>query len=116
MKYKAYQIAPEYQKSPLHLGRDFAEFEGMEIFGNRHYESRTSQTFDNVRDALYHDNFDAFDVSIQDENGEEITSVYTYEHNQDKEEIAEALGVNTADIVLYRFDGWTKTEKYKRED
>lgn len=22
----------------------------------------------------------------------------------------------TADIVLYRFDGWTKTEKYKRED
>lgn len=195
MKYKAYQIAPEYQESPLYLDRDFAEFEGMEIYGNRHYESRTSQTFDNVRGALYYDNFDAFDVSksdekklrelsekyayaghneeiiaaalsivtgqkweyrqicgsgqsdwniiyyrpelwsaaalcafeieyfnegtewsIQDENGEEITSVYTYEHNQEKEEIAEALGVNTADIVLYRFDGWTKTEKYKRED
>lgn len=195
MKYKAYQIAPEHQESPLDMERDFAEFEGMEIYGNRDYESRTSQTFDNVRAALYHDNFDAFDVaegdekklhelaekyaypgrneeiitaalsvvtgqkwdhmqicgscqsdwniiyyrpelwsaaalrafeieyfntgtewSVQDENGEAITSVYTYEHNQEKEEIAEALGVNTADIVLYRFDGWTKTEKYKRED
>lgn len=194
MKYKAYQIAPEYQESPLYLGWDFANFEGMEIYGNRDYESRTSQTFDNVRDALYYDNFDAFDVSesdekklhelsekyaavhneeiitaalsivtgqkweykqicgsgqsdwniiyyrpelwsaaalcafaieyfnegtewsIQDENGEEITSVYTYEHNQEKEEIAEALDVNTADIVLYWFDGWTKTEKYRMED
>lgn len=159
MKYKAYQIAPEYQESPLYLGWNFAEFESMKIYGNRYYESRTSQTFDNVRDALYYDNFDSFNVlesdekklhelaekyahaghneeiiaaalrafeveyfnegtewSIQDENGEEITSVYTYEYNQEKEEIAEALGVNTADIVLYRFDGWTKTEKYKRED
>lgn len=194
MKYKAYQIAPEYQESPLYLDGDFVEFEGMEIYGNRHYESRTSQTFDNVRGALYYDNFDAFDVSesdekklhelsekyaavhneeiitaalsivtgqkweykqicgsgqsdwniiyyrpelwsaaalcafaieyfnegtewsIQDENGEEITSVYTYEHNQEKEEIAEALDVNTADIVLYWFDGWTKTEKYRMED
>ncbi len=195
MKYKAYQIAPEYQESPLYLDRDFAESEGMEIYGNRHYESRTSQTFDNVRDALYYDNFDAFDISesdekklhelaekyahaghnekiiaaalsivtgqkwehkqicgscqsdwniiyyrpelwsaaalcafeieyfntgtewsVQDENGEEMQLIYVYEHGQAKEEIAEALGVNTADIVLYWFDGWTKTEKYKRED
>ena len=195
MKYKAYQVAPEYQESPLYLDWDFADFEGMEIYGNRDYESRTSQTFDNVRDALYYDNFDAFNVSesdekklhelaekyayaghneeiiaaalsivtgqkwehkqicgscqvdwniiyyrpelwsaaalrafeveyfnegtewsIQDENGEEITPVYTHEYNKEKEEIAETLGVNTADIVLCRFDGWTKTEKYKRED
>lgn len=195
MKYKAYQIAPEYQKSPLYLDRDFANFEGMEICGNRDYESRTSQTFDNVRDALYYDNFDALNVlesdekklhelaekyeyaghneeiiaaalsivtgqkwehkqicgscqsdcniiyyrpelwsaaalcafeieyfntgtewSVQDENGEEMRLIYVYEHGQAKEEIAEALGVNTADIVLYRFDGWTKIEKYKRED
>lgn len=195
MKYKAYQIAPEYQQSPLCLDRDFANFEGMEIYGNRDYESRTSQTFDNVRDALYYDNFDALNVlesdekklhelaekyeyaghneeiiaaalsivtgqkweskqicgscqsdwniiyyrpelwsaaalcafeieyfdtgtewSIQDENGEEMRLIYVYERGQAKEEIAEALGVNTADIVLYWFDGWTKTEKYKRED
>lgn len=195
MKYKAYQVAPEYQESPLDWSDARDNLEGMEIYGNRDYESRTSQTFNNVRDALYYDNFDALDVSesdekklhelsekyayaghneeiiaaalsivtgqkwdhkqicgscqsdwniiyyrpelwsaaalcafeieyfnegiewdIQDENGEEITFVYTYEHNQEKEEIAEALGVNTADIVLYRFDGWTKIEKYKRED
>lgn len=195
MKYKAYQVAPEYQESPLDWSDARDNLEGMEIYGNRDYESRTSQTFNNVRDALYYDNFDALDVSerdekklrklsekyayaghneeiiaaalsivtgqkweykqicgscqsdwniiyyrpelwsaaalcafkieyfnegtewdIQDENGEEITFVYTYEHNQEKEEIAEALGVNTADIVLYRFDGWTKIAKYKRED
>lgn len=171
MKYKAYQIAPEYQESPLYLDGDFAEFEGMEIYGNRHYESRTSQTFDNVRGALYYDNFDAFDVSesdkkklhelaekyaysgrneeiitaalsivtghkwdykqingsckfeieyfntgtewrVQDEDGAE-TYIYVYEYVQEREEIAEALGVNTADIVLYWFDGWTRTEKYR---
>lgn len=195
MKYKAYQVAPEYQESPLDWSDARDNLEGMEIYGNRDYESRTSQTFNNVRDALYYDNFDALDVSerdekklrklsekyayaghneeiiaaalsivtgqkweykqicgscqsdwniiyyrpelwsaaalcafkieyfnegtewdIQDENGEEITFVYTYEHNQEKEEIAEALGVNTADIVLYRFDGWKKIAKYKRED
>lgn len=191
MKYKAYQIAPEYQKSPLYLDRDFANFEGMEIYGNRDYESRTSQTFDNVRGALYYDNFDAFDVSesdkkklhelaekyaysgrneeiitaalsivtghkwdykqingscknewniiyyrpelwskaalcafeieyfntgtewrVQDEDGAE-TYIYVYEYGQEREEIAEALGVNTVDIVLYWFDGWTRTEKYR---
>lgn len=195
MKYKAYQIAPEHQKSPLDLDVDFAEFEGMEIYGNRDYESRTSQTFDNVRAALYYDNFDTFDVSegdekklhelaekyayagrneeiisaalsivtgqkwdhkqiygscqsdwniiyyrpelwsaadlcvfeieyfntgteweVQDENGEEIRRAYVYEYYQAKEEIAEALDVNTADVVLYWFDGWTKTEKYRMED
>ena len=52
---------------------------------------------------------------VQDENGEDIY-IYTHEYGREKKEIAEALGVNTADIVLYWFDGWQKTEKYKRED
>lgn len=195
MKYKAYQVAPEYQESPLDWSNGLYNLAGMEIYGNKNYDQHISQTFNNLLHALYYDDFDAFDVSesdekklhelaekyayaghnekiiaaalsivtgqkweykqicgscqsdwniiyyrpelwsaaallafkieyfnegtewsIQDENGEEITSVYTYEHNQEKEEIAEALGVNTADIVLYRFDGWTKIEKYKRED
>lgn len=195
MKYKAYQIAPEYQESPLDWSDELDNLAGMEIYGNKNYDRYISQTFNNILDALYHDNFDAFDVaesdekklhelaekyahpgrneeiitaalsivtgqkwdhmqirgscqsdwniiyyrpelwsaaalrafeaeyfntgtewSIQDENGEEITLVYTHEYNQEKEEIAEALGVNTADIVLYWFDGWTKTERYKLED
>lgn len=196
MKYKAYQIAPEYQESPLYLDRDFAEFEGMEICGNKHYKRYASATFDEVLKCLEYGDFSNFEFtgykaerlgelcdkygtrgaldeqiitealsivtgqkweykqifgccqsdwniiyyrpelwsaaalcafeieyfntgtewSIQDENGEEITSVYTYEHNQEKEEIAEALDVNTADIVLYWFDGWTKIEKYRIED
>lgn len=53
--------------------------------------------------------------SIQDESGEEVY-IYVHEYGQEKNEISKALGINTADIVLYWFDGWTKTEKYRMED
>ena len=194
MKYKAYQVAPEYQESPLDWSNGLYNLAGMEIYGNKNHDQHTSQTFNNLLHALYYDDFDAFDVSegdekklrelsdkyayaghneeiiaaalsivtgqkwehkqicgnyqgdwniiyyrpelwsaadllvfeieyfntgtewsVQDENGEEIRLVYVYEHGQAKEEIAEALDVNTADIVLYWFDGWAKTEKYREE-
>lgn len=192
MKYRAYQIAPEYQESPLN--DDFNNLECMEIYGNTSYLRHTSQTFESILDALNYDNFDALDISetdekllnelsekyayagrneeiiaatlsivtgqewkykkirgscqsdwniiyycpelwsgealrafeieyfnegtewrVQDENGEDVY-IYVHEYGQEKNEISKALGVNTADIVLYWFDGWTKTEKYRMED
>ena len=52
---------------------------------------------------------------IEDEEGDDMGSVYTHEWSDDekKREIAENIGVNTDDVTLYLFDGWTKTAKYK---
>lgn len=85
MKYKAYQIAPEYQESPLFSSDKFFP-DNIAVCGNRDYIEHCPEVFEHV-----------------------------YEHGQAKEEIAEALGVNTADIVLYWFNGWAKTEKYREE-
>ena len=43
MKIKAYQIAPEYQESPLMLFDEWLE--GLEIYGNRKYIRRTSDKY-----------------------------------------------------------------------
>lgn len=53
--------------------------------------------------------------SIEDEEGNDLGSVYTHEWNDDEQrrEIAENIGVNPGDVTLYLFDGWTKTAKYK---
>ena len=40
MKIKAYQVAPEYQESPMSLLDECLE--GLEIYGNRNYIRRTS--------------------------------------------------------------------------
>lgn len=52
---------------------------------------------------------------IEDEEGDDMGSVYTHEWNDDerKREIAENIGANPDDVTLYLFDGWTKTAKYK---
>ena len=52
---------------------------------------------------------------IEDEEGDDLGSVYTHEWNDDeqKREIAENIGVDPGDVTLYLFDGWTKTAKYK---
>ena len=52
---------------------------------------------------------------IEDEEGDDLGSVYTHEWNDDeqKREIAENIGVGPDDVTLYLFDGWTKTAKYK---
>lgn len=52
---------------------------------------------------------------IEDEEGDDMGSVYTHEWNDDekKREIAENIGVDPGEVTLYLFDGWTKTAKYK---
>lgn len=192
MKIKAYQVAPEYQESPLYL---FDEWGEMEIYGNDDYKRHTSAVFDEVLNALNNGTFDDVDTEgkdvdrlealadkyytsrannqeiiaealsimtgekwkymcisgccqsdwnyiyyrpdmwnekalqyfeteyfntgdewvLEDEEGDSWGSVYTHEYNNDerKKEIAENIGVETNDISLYLFDGWTKTAKYK---
>ena len=194
MKIKAYQIAPEYQESPLYLFDEVPE--GLEIYGNRDYIRRTSETFDEVLEGLEYGDFSEFESKlteceaariddlcdeygtrkandqsiiaealsivtgqqweykeisgscqsewnyiyyrpeewtkkaleyfeieyfntgdewrIEGEEGEDFGSVYTHEWNDDeqKREIAENIGVDSGDVTLYLFDGWTKTAKY----
>lgn len=193
MKIKAYQVAPEYQESPISL---FDEcLEGLEIYGNRDYIRRTSETFDEVLNCLDHGDFSEFEFTgykaarleelcneyytkganneaiiaealsivtgqkweykqisgiyqsewnyiyyrpeewkekaleyfeieyfntgdewrIEDEEGDYLGNGYTHEWNDDeqKREIAENIGVDTDEVALYLFDGWTKTAKYK---
>lgn len=52
---------------------------------------------------------------IEDEEGDDMGSVYTHEWNDDenKREIAEQIGVNPGEVTLYLFDGWIKTAKYR---
>lgn len=52
---------------------------------------------------------------IEDEEGDDLGSVYTHEWDDDeqKREIAENIGVDPDEVTLYLFDGWTKTAKYK---
>lgn len=52
---------------------------------------------------------------IEDEEGDDMGSVYTHEWNDDekKREIAENIGVDPGEVTLYLFDGWIKTAKYK---
>ena len=193
MKVKAYQVAPEYQESPLSSFDDWLE--GLEIYGNRDYIRRTSETFDEVLECLEYGDFSDFQFTrykadrmeylcseyytqganneaiiaealsivtgqqweyrqifgccqsdwnyiyyrpeewtekaleyfeieyfntgdewhIEDEEGDDLGSVYTHEWNDDekKREIAENIGVYPGDVTLYLFDGWTKTAKYK---
>lgn len=193
MKVKAYQVAPEYRESPLWLFDEVPE--GLEIYGNRNYIRRTSETFDEVLERLDYSDFIDFDFTgrkavrmdelcnkyytqgannqaiiseslsivtgqewkykqisgccqsdcnyvyyrpeewpeealkyfeieyfntgdewhIENEEGDDLGSVYTHEWNDDeqKREIAENICVDPGDVTLYFFDGWTKTAKYK---
>ena len=61
MKYKAYQIAPEYQESPLYMGID--DMEELEIYGNKDYEQHTSKLFDNVLTSLEDEDFNYIDIA-----------------------------------------------------
>lgn len=42
-------------------------------------------------------------------------SVYTHgwDDDEQKQEIAENIGVEPEDVKLYLFDGWTRTANYK---
>lgn len=58
MKIHAYQIPPEHQESPLFW--DESAFEGIELYGNRHYTERTSDLFRNIPAII-----DALDYELQ---------------------------------------------------
>ena len=52
---------------------------------------------------------------IEDEEGDDLGSVYTHEWDDDgkRREIVENVDIGPCDVTLYLFDGWTKTAKYK---
>ena len=78
MKIKAYQIAPEYQESPLYLFDEVPE--GLEIFGNKDYKRRTSETFDKVLECLDYGDFSDFGFTGHkaDRLGELCNKYYTH--------------------------------------
>lgn len=63
----------------------------------------------------YFNTGDEWALYENDPDGEYICHVYTHEWRDDKQraEIADAAGVDPADVVLYVFDGYTQTARYK---
>lgn len=59
MKIKSYQVAPEMQEAP-----EMEDFAGLEVIGNRHYESRTSDEFDDIfHELAYGGDFDGWTIA-----------------------------------------------------
>ena len=132
MKYKAYQIAPEYQESPLYLNDDFAYFEGVEIYGNKDYARNTSETFDKVLNCLDYGDFSDFESKLTGCDAARINDLcdeYGTRKANDQRIIAEALSIVTGqeweykqisgccqsdwNYIYYRPDEWTeKALKY----
>lgn len=127
MKYKAYQIAPECQESPLYLSDDFADFEGMEIYGNKDYTRHTSETFDKVLDCLEYGDFSDFESKLTGCDAARIDDLcdeYGTRKANDQRIIAEALSIVTGqkweykqisgccqsdwNYIFYRPDEWTE--------
>ena len=95
MKYKAYQVAPEYQTSPLDtFGLDYLE--GLEIYGNKDCKWYMSGIFDNVLEALEEEDFDCVDTEGKDINRlEELAAKYYTRGANNEAIIAEALSIVT---------------------
>ena len=101
MKIKAYQIAPEYQESPLWLFDEVPE--GLEIFGNKDYIRRTSATFDEVLECLEHGDFDDFEFTrCKAERLKELCNKYGTRGADDEGIIAESLSIVTGQQWEYR--------------
>lgn len=123
MKIKAYQVAPEYQESPLCLFDEVLE--GMEIYGNRDYIRRTSATFDEVLKCLECGDFSDFEFTeYKAERMEELCNKYGTRGADDEGIIAEALSIVTGqkweckqisgccqsdwNYIYYRPEEWTE--------
>ena len=101
MKIKAYQIAPEYQESPLYLFDEVLE--GLEIYGNRNYIRHTSETFDEVLESLDYGDFSDFGFTgCKAERLEELCNKYGTRGADDEGIIAEALSVVTGQKWEYK--------------
>lgn len=127
MKYKAYQIAPEHQESPLCLSDGFADFEGMEICGNKYLKRHTSETFDKVLNCLDYGDFSDFESKLTGCDAARIDDLcdeYGTLKSNDQKIIAEALSIVTGqtwkykqisgscppdwNYIYYRPDEWTE--------
>lgn len=101
MKIKAYQVAPEYQESPLWLFDEVPE--GMEIYGNRDFKRRTSAKFDEVLECLENGDFSDFEFTgCKAERLEELCNKYGTRGADDEYIIAEALSIVTGQKWEYR--------------
>ena len=101
MKIKAYQVAPEYQESPLYLFDEWME--GLEIFGNKDYKRHTSATFDEVLECLEYGDFSEFEFTGYKAKrlGYLCNEYYTQGANNEAI-IAEALSIVTGKNWEYR--------------
>ena len=103
MKIKAYQIAPEYQESPLWLFDEVPE--GLEIYGNRDYIRRTSETFDEVLECLDYGDFSDFESKLTGCEAARINDLcdeYGTRKANDQRIIAEALSLVTGQKWEYK--------------
>lgn len=103
MKIKAYQVAPEYQESPLWLFDEVPE--GLEIYGNRDYIRRTSETFDEVLECLEYGDFKDFESKLTGCDAARIDDLcdeYGTQKANDQRIIAEALSIITGQKWEYR--------------
>lgn len=122
MKYKAYQIAPECQESPLYMFDEMPE--GLEIYGNKDYKRHTSDIFDNVLKALENEDFDYINTEGKDiKRLNELAEKYYAQGANNEAIIAEALSIATGqkweykcisgccqsdwNYIYYRTDMWT---------
>lgn len=101
MKIKAYQVAPEYQESPLYLFDEATE--DLEIYGNRDFKRRTSAKFDEVLECLENGDFSDFKFTgCKAERLEELCNKYGTRGALDEQIIAEALSIVTGQKWEYR--------------
>lgn len=101
MKIKAYQVAPEHQESPLSLFDEWME--GLEIYGNRNYIRRTSETFDEVLERLDYGDFSDFGIiGYKADRLEDLFNKYGTQGANNNAIIAEVLSIITGQKWEYR--------------
>ncbi len=103
MKIKAYQVAPEYQESPLYFFDEVLE--GLEIYGNKDYIRRTSETFDEVLECLEYGDFKDFESKLTGCDAARIDDLcdeYGTRKANDQRIVAEALSIVTGQKWEYR--------------
>ena len=103
MKIKAYQVAPEYQESPLYLFDEWME--GLEIYGNKDYKRHTSVTFDEVLECLEYGDFSDFESKLTGCDAARIDDLcdeYGTRKANDQRIIAEALSIVTGKKWEYK--------------
>lgn len=101
MKYKAYQVAPEYQESPIYMFDEMPE--GLEIYGNKDYKQHTSDIFDNVLEALENEDFSYINTEGKNINRlNELAAKYYTRGANNEAIIAEALSIVTGQEWEYK--------------